>query len=340
MKIAILTKKNYSSPLILAESLQLQLKAVSIKSSIYFELDVLNRLVSYKHSKLSFQFWVRRKLKNFFADIKFVNELKKYDAVVISECIPNAFLKALYNIEKLQQIIKKPIFLYEVYALENAPTQMDYLQKTNNALLDRYDGHLAVSPVTEIKKNKVNNLFCLGILSNSWNLKPQPKKELLALVDFAQPGFETYRAIQIEQLKKAGIAFISLERRYTIEEIRKLYEQVSIYFMQSFEAFGLPILECLCVGAQVFAPHSSWPMSWRLNEKPEIHGTGVLPACFTIYENEKNLLEQLIFFKNKFNNEETPKKSFNNFINNYPSFYNGNSTEINKFIDYVKMYKK
>jgi hypothetical protein len=335
LKIAILTKSNNSSPKVLAESLKLQLNSFEIEADIFFELDVLNRLVTYRNSKLSFHFWLKRKLSNWKRDVIFLRQLKKYDAVIISECIPNAFYKSFYNIEQLKKVLLKPVFVYEVYALENAPTQVMALKKSNDTLQDRYDGHLYISPITEIRNKNIENSFCIGLLANSWNLKPVPKKELMALVDFAQPEFEEYRSVQIAALKKAAIPFIVLEKRYTLEEIRLLYSQVSIYFMQSYEAFGLPILECLCAGATIFTPHSSWPMSWRLDEMPAIHGEGILPNCFSVYDTAENLLEKLQSFKNDFNNVETPKKVFHNFLETYPSFYNGNNNAILDLKNYV-----
>lgn len=339
MKIAILTKEAFSSPRILAESLAHQLIGVGVETQIFFDIDVLNRLVSYQNSKLSFHYWLQKKIVHYFNDRKIIRALKKMNAVVISECIPNGFWKQLYNVEKLKSILQIPVLIYEVYYLGNAITQVAALKKNKDALMERYDGHLFVSPVTETRGEMEPNAFCIGLMANTWGLQPLPKKELMALVDFVQPGFETHREMQIRQLEKAGIPYISLERHYTIEEIRGIYRQVSIYFMQSSEAFGLPILECLCTGAQVFTPDSSWPMSWRLDEKPEVHRPGILPDCFTLYNDEDNLLQKLLDFKENFNPVETPLEVFIEFLKTYPAFYEGNQTELNRFIDFIKSYK-
>lgn len=321
-------------------SLQKQLANVGIETVISDNINLLNRLVSLKNNNLRFHFWLWEKLHNYFKDRKTISHLKKADAVVICDCIPNAFWKRLYNIEKLKKITKKPVLVYEVYYLGNAPSQMEALKKNNDLLLERYDAHLCVSPVTEIRAKYPANSFCIGLMAKTWNLNPLPKKDLVALVDFAQPGYETYRNIQIDQLKKAGIKFISLERRYTIEEIRDIYRQVSIFFVQFPEAFGLPILECLCTGAQVFTPDSGWPMSWRLDEDPRVHGTGVLPGCFTVYDCEDDLLQKLLLFKEYFDHTETPLKVFNEFMEHYPSFYEGNSEELKKCLSTISQLSK
>ncbi len=339
MKITILTRPQFSSPRILAESLQMQLHENGINVEILFDIDVLNRLVGYKNSKLSFHFWLSKKVIHWFSDRRVMQVLKQADAVVISECIPNAFWKSLYNVEKLKTILKKPVFIYEVYWLGNAPTQIETLQKNGDSSFERYDGHLFVSPVTEIRSTPSPNAFCLGLLAKTWNLKPLPKKELIALVDFAQPGYEAFREIQISQLMKACIPFIALESSYTIEEIRNIYQQVSIFFVQFPEAFGLPILECLCTGAQVFTPNSGWPMSWRLDIEPKVHHTGILPNCFTVYDGERDLLKKLLVFKENFNPTKTPLQVYNEFIQTYPAFYQGDQLELKRCLEFIKSNK-
>jgi hypothetical protein len=236
----------------------------------------------------------------------------------------------LYNVERLKKVIRKPVGFYEVYYLGNAPTQIDFMKKNNDALLDRYDFHLSEANVTEIRQPITNQWFPVGIKVQSWNLKPLPKKEIIAIIDFVHPGNEQIRDAQIRGLKKIGIKYISLERSYSFEEIRNIYQQGTIYFMQSFEAFGLPILECLCCGCQIFTQESSWPMSWRLNENPQAHSKGVLPECFTVYNNEEQLVKELIAFKENYDLQKTPKKVFDNFLAHYPDFYYGNEKELQR----------
>ena len=338
MRIAILTRREHRSPRILAETLSHQLCTIGLEYQLLFDLDVLNRLVGYRDSKKSFHFWLLKKIIHWFSDRRVMQVLKQADAVVISECIPNAFWKSLYNIEKFKTILKKPVFIYEVYWLANAPTQIETLQKNGDSSYERYDGHLFISPVTEIRSTPSPNAFCVGLLAKTWNLKPLPKKELIALVDFAQPGYEAYREIQISQLTKAGIAFIALESAYTIEEIRNIYQEVSIFFVQFPEAFGLPILECLCAGVQVFTPNSGWPMSWRLDIEPKVHDTGILPDCFTVYHGEDDLLQKLLAFKENFQPEVSPLRVFDDLVKYYPGFYIGDDAAVNKFLEFIKNY--
>lgn len=332
MNIAILTRPDFRSPRVLADSLKIQLEEKDTKAEIFYEINLLNRLVSFRDSKLRFHFWLIRKLKNYFTDKRIINTIKKFDAVVICECAPNGFFRRLYNVEKFKELIKKPVGFYEVYYLGNAPTQMNFLEKNVEPGLNRYDFHLSVADLTEVKAGLNNQYFPIGIQSKSWNLKPLPKKEIIAIVDFVHPGNEQIRKSQINALNKAGVKYISLEKSYTLEAIRKIYQEGTIYFMQSSEAFGLPILECLCCGCQVFTPESWWPMSWRLNENPEIHGVGILPECFTVYNNEKQIVDELMNFKENYDLVETPKKVFDNFLKYYLEFYTGNEAETKRFL--------
>lgn len=336
LNIAIVTRGGNGSPLILARSLKAQLEEIGVNAEISEDINVLNRLVSYKDSGLSLHYWLKKILFNYISDRKILNRLKAMDAVIISECTPNGFWKRLYNIEKLKAIVKKPVLFYEVYYLGNAPTQIEVLQSNNDPLLERYDGHIFVSPVTELRWQDKSNAFCIGLLARTWNLKPLPKQRLVALVDFVQPGYEQFRIEQIQALQKAGIDYISLERRYSIEEIRNIYRDVSIFFVQFPEAFGLPILECLCTGAQIFTPDSAWPMSWRLDESPEVHGKGILPECFTVYDDEADLSHKLMLYKKNFDSVETPLQVNTIFKNYYPTFYDGNKAEIEKCLDFIK----
>ena len=134
-------------------------------------------------------------------------------------------------------------------------------------------------------------------------------------------------------LDELGIKTICLSGKYTFDQIRSIYKKSAVYFMQSYEAFGLPIAECLACGVQIFTPNSGWPMAWRLDEKPEVHGPGILPTCFTVYDGEHDLRKKLFLFKQAYNLQMTPKIIFENFTLNYPHLYYGNQKEIIKAIE-------
>ena len=115
MRIAILTRPDSRSPRILTDSLRIQFQNENVEVEIFDNVNLLNRLIPFKNSKLSLHFWLRRKIENYPRDKKLLKKLKRFDAIVISECIPNAFLRRLYYVEEFKSIIQKPVGLYEVY---------------------------------------------------------------------------------------------------------------------------------------------------------------------------------------------------------------------------------
>ncbi|MDN3655865.1 hypothetical protein QWZ08_09535 [Ferruginibacter paludis] len=340
MKIAILTRPENSSPLILAQSLQKQFEEAGVQIDLFDEINVLNRLVSFKNNTLSFHFWLGEKIANYFSDRRILKRLKKYDAVVISECIPNGFWKRLYNVERLKAIIKKPVLFYEVYYLGNAPSQIAQLINSGDPLFERYDWHLSVTDVTEIKTEPGKDYTAVGFDLSDTGLQPVSKEEFIALVDFKQPGYEHIHALQIATLTQLKIKTIILDRHYTIEEIRGLYKVASVFFIQFPEAFGLPIAECLACGVQIFTPDSGWPMSWRLDEQPMPHGKGELPKCFSVYDTDDDLANKLNEFKRGYDLVKTPQKVYDDFIKHYHTSYFGNTAGIAEILKFIKHFNK
>src|SRR5690606_39168146 len=141
---------------------------------------------------------------------RLIKRLKSYDAIVISECSPNGFWKDLYQVEKLKLIIKRPVLFYEVYFLGNAPTQMVSLRQSGHSLTERYDWHLAVADVTEIRTLTNESWSCVGIDLTHTALKPTPKDEFIALIDFSQSGYEHFRDEQLNVLHDLGIKTVIL----------------------------------------------------------------------------------------------------------------------------------
>jgi hypothetical protein len=337
-KIAIITRSQNSSPRVLAESLNILIKKLGSESTIFFKINVIKRLLKYKDVKHNVIIWFIYKSIFAFSDHFYLKKLKRFDAIIISDCCPLAFLKNEYNIEKLRSLLGNiPILFYEVYYLGNAPTQLSMLQKHNHYTIDRYNWHLSISNVTEIRSKPSYPWSQVGIYLKGLGLAPVSKRQIFAIVDFAQPGFEHFRNEQIKVLQELNISFISLEKRYKIEQIRQIYKNGTFYFMQSTEAFGLPIAECLCYGNYVFTPDSSWPMSWRLDDNPQIHGQGALPECFVVYRDEKQLKIKLEALKENYNFEKTPKEVFDIFFKFYPSFYEGNPEALKEVLEKIEL---
>jgi hypothetical protein len=338
LRIAIITRSDYRSPRILAESLKLQLLDVGVEADVLFKISVLTRLNSFDKSKekIKFHFWLRKKIANFFKDQEFLKKLKAYDAVIISECCPNGFWRDLYHIEKLRTILNKPVLFYEVYYLGNAPTQIRSLKESGSALIERYSWHLSVANVTEVWIKEVAPWSCIGLDLTNTGLKPVAKKEFIAIVDFKQPGYEKYREEQIKVLDELEIKTIELCGNYTLEEIRSIYKQAAVFFIQFPEAFGLPIAECLASGAHIITPSSSWPMAWRLDDNPGVHLDGKLPNIFTTYSSTEDLKIKLVELREKYELDKTPFEIFDLFIKHYAHYYYGDKTKLKEVIEKIR----
>lgn len=338
MQVAILTKPENKSPKILAISLQNSLKEAGYPSKIFYALDTVRRLVPLR-SKPKFyarrHFRFRQKLWFYFKDLFVLSRLRKYDFIIISECIPNAFWKNYYAIPELKEKIKVPIGLYEVYFLDSATHYIDYLKQSNDNLQNTYDFHLAVSEVSYTKTIPNQEKFQIGLNLNSFKLAPSTKAEFFALIDFPLPGGENERKIQLEVLRKLKIPYIELIGSYEIEEIRLYYKNAAIYFIQHFESFGLPIAECLSYGTAIFTANNGWPMAFRLDDEPELFGSGILADCFYTYNDQFELEKQISQFRDSFDPKNTPQKIFHSFLKNYPSFYYGNRAEMDRFSKFI-----
>ena len=340
LKIAIISGKENGSPRVLATTLDQFIKSTNNLSRIFYKAKALKRLLKKANVRYNKWIWFLYKLFNTLNDKSFFSRLKGFDAVIICDWTPNGFYKNTYNIKKFKDIIGgKPVLYYAVQYLGNSPTLIKKLKDGGHPLTERYDWHLAVSDITEIRQNPSPPWSKVGLYLKSTGLRPKKREKFLAVVDFVRKGYENYRAVQIQVLEELKIPYISLEKEYSIEEIRQIYSEASLFFIQFPEAFGMPIAECLACGTYICTPDSSWPMAWRLNNSPKVHGPGILPECFVVYDGEKDLAEQITRIKNDFDPEKTPQKVFDIFLHYYSDFYSGNQEALKNVLDLIR-YRK
>ena len=110
MKIAILSRPGDCFPNIISKGLV----EMFAKENVYAEIindaiPMLMRLLPLseepKHWKNNLHFRIRNKIKFYFHDYKIINRLEKYDAIILSECLPNAYWRNYYDIESLKKKI-------------------------------------------------------------------------------------------------------------------------------------------------------------------------------------------------------------------------------------------
>jgi hypothetical protein len=339
MKIAIITRPDNKSPKILAQSFQQSLGEIGVEADIFFVADMLRRMVPLGKKlryKTSLHFRIRQKIKHFVKDTKTLNTLKKYDAVVLSECVPNGFWRNYYALEELKSKLEKPLGFLEVFFLDAAPNHIEILENNNDHLQGVYDFHLALSRVSYQATTIGDNKFEVGLNLKGLGLKPFRKKKFFAVIDFEDDRTLHIREQQISILKKLKIEFVELKGRYTIEEIRKLYKDASVFFMQKYEAYGMALAECLAYGTKVFTPDSSWPSAFRLGEHIEYYGKGELADCFEVFGDSEDLETKLLAFRERAESRNTSTEVFESYLKNYPHFYYGHRDEVKRMITSLK----
>jgi hypothetical protein len=334
LKVAIISKSGYSSPKVLALGLQNMLSKLGHSADILEIYESLARafpVFSKTRYKTNWHYRIRQKLFNYYKDVKAIRSLRGYDLFIFCECTPNGFWKGYYNVEYLRKLYPDiPFAYYEVYYLGNAPSHLNKLIQQNDFGLERYNWHFSVSNVTEITQEQNDSWSSIGLDLTFTGLKVCHKEKFSVLVDFVQPGYEELREEQIQLLTRLNIPYISLERRYTFDEIREIYKQSAILLIQSSETFGIPIAECLSTGCAIATPTSAWPMAWRKGSNLMPDGYGELPDCFIIYNDIKGLETKLKVLKDTFDSEITPQEVFKSFYNNYPFFYEGDLNTLSK----------
>ena len=267
-------------------------------------------------------FRLRKKLENYFIDRSVVRKLRTVDAIVLCTQTPNGFWRREYGIESLRKSVSVPLVYHEVYYLGNAPSQVKRLEENNECGIDRYEWHLAVSPITEIFSEELPPWSVIGVNLEAARLNIPRTKKTQAIVDFPQPGYEQERKVIISALKNTEFPYIELEDKLPKEFIRSIYRESSNLFLSSPEAFGVPIAECLSSGTAVFTADPSWPMSWRLPRSLIPSGEYNLPKnCFWVYSNQAQLERKLLEFLHLPIDYSQTVRS--NFLTNYPEFYHG-----------------
>lgn len=335
MRIAIIVRPDDASPKVLAISLQKLLAKCEVASDIFYEHGFLMRRVPLfgkfrQQGKLHFT--IKRYLKHYWSDRKLMLTLKKYDAIVVSDCEPNGFWKHHFGIENLKRQFKKPIAFHEVYYLGNVPTHVKRLKLQGHPTMERYDWHLAVTDITEIKSSPRPPWSLVGLNLEGEGLEIGHKSDFFAIVDFERKGYEKYRDDQIKVLEKLRLPYVAFEERMSMSEIRDYYKKASLIFLSFPETFGVPIAECLACGTAIFTPSSSWPMSWRLDANPEPNSIGKLPNCFVEYKTPDGLQKLLKKFYEDWDMVKKPKEIQDTFFKTYPHFYSGNLEGVHEFV--------
>lgn len=344
MKIVIITRPENRSPKVLAYSLRNMLSSNGVECDIIENIDFLRRLLPIYKKPTRWNKYLHRRLEDKIRFLKKDNELiarcKQADAVIISECIPNAYWKNYYALTELKKkIAGKPFGLLEVFYLNSAPHFREKLLDAGDNVEDIFDFQLAVTDKSYVPAVLGPTMFTVGLDLASFTLKPTPKVKFRVLVDFEWDGSEAIRKEQIDVLEKLGIEYTVLKGEYTPAELRKLYSESSVFLIQHFESFGLPIAECLATGTHIMTANAGWPIAFRLNPSAGIYKESELPSCFSVYTDGADL-EQKLRGLQKENQSVFYQKNFDVFQENFPTYYTGNLHELKNFLSFLSKFNE
>lgn len=274
---------------------------------------------------------------------KFIYVLKAFDIVVIVNHVPSAYFEAFFDDNRLiGDLPNVPLILYDLVYLPTRGYWPKYIYEGQVSMvipagqhkgLDRYDYHLCVTEVSEYPVPCGAEWYSpIGVNLDDPGLRVNPEKPLTALIDFERPEYLFERAIQVQACIDAGIPYKVLHGHYSIEDIRKIYRECSIYFFAHRESFGLPICEVQACGGLIFTPYAHRCPSHYI-ERPRSGIPGQLPRNFVVCDNDKvKLKNELARLSQDFDADH----NYINFKCEQGYFLNGNTNELQRFIKLVK----
>jgi hypothetical protein len=328
-----------------ANGLQVMFDKIGVESDIFYKglWWLTNPHRTSKSGKLGPADNVKKLVKSTYCKVVLANQLKKYDIVIIVKNMPASFLhKFFQNLEPLRTQINIPIINYDLHYLGSRGPWIKWILQGNpdhNILpgsgygLERYDYYLMASVANEFPMPRVPHpCSIVGMHINDGSLYPDKNDKFIALVDFERKKFLPERQVQIDALEATDTEYIILDRHYTIDEIRSIYRRTAIYFVAHRESFGFPICETQACGNYIFTPYKHWVGSHYIKDV-YLPWEENLSSNFIVYDNDRELLINEI---NRIKQTYNPQDVVSNFQENYPQLWEGDVSELKKFIDKVK----
>ncbi|MEO5589115.1 MAG: hypothetical protein ABIS03_05975 [Gemmatimonadaceae bacterium] len=281
------------------------------------------------------------------------DQLRDADVLVVVANVPMSFSPSLLpNIEVLRQRLPElPIVNYDLHYLPTMDSWARFLlrgEKTKFGReylavfdrgkfgLERYDWYLMASVATELSLPPGPHPYSMiGLDLDDGSLFPDQRGRFRVVVDFPQSrgDFPSFRAIQLEALDRAGVDVTVLNRPYSIEEVRSVYRQSSIFLMASAEAFGLPICELQACGSLIFLPDPLWASAHWLGNDFYAVREPVLSSNFVIYDNIAESLAARIAVAASEMNPAAVRATLEQV---QPQFLRGDREALAKFLDKVQ----
>jgi hypothetical protein len=316
MKVAVLgdDRPSYVRPL--AEGLFRMLKACGADPILHYDgMAHLGLQRSLDRSSLrSFAGSTLRIIPGRRAFEEFLERVGDVDLIVVVLHVPASFAKGPFpNIEALRERLPGvPIVNYDMQFLPTLNSWARFLLRGEKTALapgaarifdkgsfglDRYDWYLMVSVDRELRLPPGPLPYSrIGLDLDDGSLYPAQQGKFSVLVDFVRevPKWLAYRKVQLEALRLAGVDYVVLEGRYSMDEIRAIYRRTSMYFLAFTESFGLPVCELQACGSKVYMPDPYWASSHWISEKVYGPREPMYSSNFVVYENDPERLAECI----------------------------------------------
>jgi hypothetical protein len=325
-----------------AEGLHRMFTRIGVESRIFYNgLRMLTFDNPFYHDNSSINFRLKKLIKNFMV-YPYLTRLTSFDAIIITLNVPTSMMKH-FKVELLRKMFpQKPIINYDLHYL---PTMWKWPEILRNGDptrgipegghygLERYDWYLMATVTTHdpLVAGIHHPYSLIGLDLEDGALYPEQDK-FTALLDFERPTHMKERAVQIQALEETNTPYIVLNGRYSIDEIRKIYRQTSIYFLASPESFGLPICELQLCGSYVFTAYERFCQAHQEKKDATLPGSGELSSNFIVYNNDKQTLKNLI---KAVKNNYDPQNVINTFKNHQSHFYHGDPEALRKFVELI-----
>jgi hypothetical protein len=342
LKIAVITRPSGTFPYSVSEGIVRMLLMENVEVVKFESIDFLMRLLPLRlkpnryHANLFYR--LRQKLYFGVKDFKTLNNLKKFDVIIITECYANLFWSNFIYVEALRKHTTAKIVSYTDCPLDCIPAnKIEYLNPLRDFNEDRFDYNLFLTNnVIEFIPNR-NNQFTIGVNVLDSEITYKSKVRIFGLLDFPRAGYEEERKLQISVLKSLDIDYVELCGHYSHSELLSLFAEATFFFMSSPESFGLAIAESLARGSMVFTPSSYWPMSWSINSNLVFRDTHKLDDnCFKVYSCSEDLEFILISEMANYSFQDTPKTIVRHFNSSYSSFYKGDQNALKNFLECIE----
>jgi hypothetical protein len=280
MRVAILTNPDCRSPRLLAEGLQRMMRRIGIAADCHAE--ALPELAAMAAAGGSLRAraaawharWSHRR-----------RQIDRYDLIVVSDTV--GAVRRTQALAPLKRL-RRPLLHYEVFAYAGSQY---FVRQFGDRAHHFFDGFLVVSGIHDDPPIPGPPIFEVGMDLPA--LVPlHPARPFTALLDFERPGYEPQRQIQLEALRRAGIAHETLSGEYTFAEI-------------AFpEAFGVPVVQLQRHGCLVAAPHPHWVKRHALRPAghvfDEARDRGAFSRNFLFYDGVEDLAARLAQARDRF----------------------------------------